>query len=130
MVLEEGPPTFSQLLDVWVRRVTDAEAINATALVGDVMRPMIQEARNLDEPSTRSGTKWDRHISVAEAADRIGMSRRWIYRHADTLSFIRRNGSRTVRCSERALERWMAKRTTLRTSPVGDTFPVTDNREV
>ncbi len=100
---------LAELLADLERRATEAEAIHATAPVKDVIRTLIREVRQLDDVPTRSGTKGDRYISVAEAADRIARSPRWIYAHADTLPFVRRNGGRAVRCSERALERWMAK---------------------
>ena len=98
---------LAELLDDWVRRATEAEAMNAMAPVKDVMRTLIQEARELDDTPTR--TAKDRHISVAAAADRLGMSVRWIYAHANTLPFCHKNGGRAIRVSERALERWMAK---------------------
>ena len=95
----------AELLADLERRATEAEAMNTRAPVKDVIRTLIQEVRELDETPTR--TAKDRHISVAEAADRIGMSKRWIYAHAGTLPFVRKNGGRSVRCSERDLERYM-----------------------
>ncbi len=88
------------------QRATEAEAIHATAPVADVYRKVIGELRERGDTPIRSDTP-DRLMSVAEAASRIAMSRRYIYTHKDQLPFVRHNG-RTVRCSERALERWMA----------------------
>jgi excisionase family DNA binding protein len=55
------------------------------------------------------GGQPERLLTVKEAADRCSTSADWIYRHKDALPFIRRLG-RTVRVSEAALARWMARR--------------------
>ena len=97
---------LAELLDDWARRATEAGEIHATASVEDIMRPMIQEARNLDDTPARSDTS-DRLLYVKETAKRIARSRSWIYANQDTLPFIHKNSGRSIRCSERALERWM-----------------------
>jgi len=53
----------------------------------------------------------DRLVSVAEAAKRTGMSRRWLYLQArkGNLPFARRIG-RAVRFSPAGIERWLAAR--------------------
>jgi len=52
----------------------------------------------------------DRLLSADEAGGRLGVGRRWMYRHADTLPFTRRLSGGTLRFSERGLERWQASR--------------------
>ena len=53
----------------------------------------------------------DKLITVEEAAERIGMTVRWIYGHASELPFVvRLPNSRAVRFSERGLAKWLAKR--------------------
>lgn len=52
----------------------------------------------------------DRLITVSEAAERLGVADRWIYRRTDRLPFIRRLGERTIRCSVRGIERWLEDR--------------------
>src|SRR5262245_24591973 len=59
----------------------------------------------VSKPEHDEGT--DRLLTVDEAAARTCRSRDYLYRHADTLPFIRRIG-RAVRCSEAGLTRWMA----------------------
>jgi excisionase family DNA binding protein len=45
-------------------------------------------------------------VSVEEAAKLMGMSRRWMYEHADELAFARRIG-RSLRFEEAGLREWM-----------------------
>ena len=52
----------------------------------------------------------DRLLTAKEAADRLGVDRRWIYRKADALPFTRRLTPGTLRFSETGLLRWMASR--------------------
>lgn len=52
----------------------------------------------------------DRLLSVKEAADRLGVDRRWLYRRADTLPFAKKIGPGTLRFSEKGLNRWMERR--------------------
>jgi excisionase family DNA binding protein len=48
-------------------------------------------------------------VSAVEAAKRTGMSKRWLYAHADKLPFARRIG-RAVRFSPAAIDRWLSSR--------------------
>ncbi len=50
----------------------------------------------------------DRLISVDEAADRLGVTARWLYRHAPRLPFSRRLSRKALRFSELGLKRWQA----------------------
>ncbi len=47
-------------------------------------------------------------LTAAEAAQRTGMSERWLYAHAGDLPFARRVSARAVRFSACGLERWLA----------------------
>ena len=51
----------------------------------------------------------DRLLTVAEAAKRLGVSKRYIYAHVKHYSFAKRIGPKTLRFSERGLEKWLAK---------------------
>ncbi len=51
----------------------------------------------------------DENVSVEEGARRLGVSDRWIYKHADRLPFVRRIGRRVL-CSSRALAEWNDRR--------------------
>ena len=64
-------------------------------------------ARLLAMPTVGSGrtTGPDENLDVAEAARRLGVSKDWLYRHANGLPFTVRVGRRLV-FSARGLERW------------------------
>jgi excisionase family DNA binding protein len=48
----------------------------------------------------------DRLLTPQEAADRLGVEKRWLYEHADDLPFRRKLGGH-VRYSERGLNQYM-----------------------
>lgn len=50
----------------------------------------------------------DEHVAVEEAARRLGISPKYVYKHADRLPFVRRIGRRVV-CSTRGLQDWSEK---------------------
>lgn len=52
----------------------------------------------------------DRLISVDEAAARLGVTPRWLYRHSGHLPFARRLSRKTLRFSDLGLKRWQATR--------------------
>lgn len=52
----------------------------------------------------------DHLLSADEAAERLGVDRRWIYRHADKLPFTRKLSPGTLRFSAQGLERWKESR--------------------
>jgi hypothetical protein len=49
-------------------------------------------------------------LTVDEAAIRLHRTRRWIYRHAKSLPFVKRLSPRNLVCSERKLSRWLEQR--------------------
>jgi excisionase family DNA binding protein len=57
-------------------------------------------------PPPTSASSPDHLLTADEAAVRLGVSRRWIYRKADELPFTRRLSGGTLRFSARGLERW------------------------
>lgn len=52
----------------------------------------------------------DRLLTPEETAERLGISRRWLYRHSDTLPFTRRLSRKALRFSEAGLRKWQATR--------------------
>lgn len=53
----------------------------------------------------------DNMLTIDEAAVKLRRSRRWIYRNADRLPFVRRLLSgKTLLCSEKELARWLERR--------------------
>jgi hypothetical protein len=57
-----------------------------------------------------SETADDQMLTVDEAAAILRRERRWIYRHAATLPFVRRLSPRSLLCSRKGVERWLAAR--------------------
>jgi predicted DNA-binding transcriptional regulator AlpA len=51
----------------------------------------------------------DRLLEPAEVAQRLGVTIRWLYSHADKLPFTRRLGRKVLRFSELGLKRYMAQ---------------------
>ncbi|MFH1763311.1 MAG: helix-turn-helix domain-containing protein [Gemmatimonadota bacterium] len=52
----------------------------------------------------------DRQLTAQEAADRAGVTRKWIYNHAESLPFVKKLAPRTYRISERGLKRWLERK--------------------
>jgi predicted DNA-binding transcriptional regulator AlpA len=52
----------------------------------------------------------DRLLTVAEAAQKLGLSRDYLYRHAKTFPFTVRIPPRQLRFSLRGIERWIHQR--------------------
>jgi len=50
----------------------------------------------------------DRLLTPEEAASILGQNVRWLYRHANKLSFTRRISRKNLRFSEAGLRRWIA----------------------
>jgi len=62
------------------------------------------------EPAAPAPVEPERFISVKEAAARIGVAPKWLYRRKKTLPFMREVAPGTWRVSVPALDRWMARR--------------------
>jgi excisionase family DNA binding protein len=94
------------------RRAAEAEREGATAPVANVYRLVLEEMQtvaNASGSAVTNGPQTDRLLSASEVARRLGVSRRYVYDHADRFPFTRRLGSGTVRFSECGLERWLAR---------------------
>jgi excisionase family DNA binding protein len=61
-------------------------------------------------PASSSNGKADHLLTALEAAERLGVSKRWIYRKASELPFTRKLSGGTLRFSERGLDRWKESR--------------------
>ena len=78
------------------------------ALVGEIERCKTVALVNLMLGRTQTQHA-DRLLDIAEAASRMGISKDWLYRHANTFPFARRIG-RKVLFSDAGLVRWLANR--------------------
>jgi excisionase family DNA binding protein len=83
-------------------------------ILGDALRAelkeIVREALREDriENATVSATEKDTPLTAEQAAALIGVSRRWLYRHAGKLPFTRRISRKNLRFSEAGLRRWLA----------------------
>lgn len=93
---------------------SDTCAVTLTRL--DLAR-LLGDAVAASEPKARVRAPVDRLLTAEEAGKRLGVGRRWIYRHASTLPFTRRLTGGTLRFSERGLERWIETRKTAPQTP-------------
>lgn len=100
--------TKEEWIDTLEQRARDAEAVGATALIGSVLRVVLQEVETVDGwPTTRVPP--DAMLTLDETAARLNVPKRWLTEHRD-LPFLRGLSRGTVRVSEQALERWLATR--------------------
>jgi predicted DNA-binding transcriptional regulator AlpA len=95
------------------RRLPRETALALLANLSVVQAALV--ARILAEPAPTLGAhpgsaESDRLLTPEETAQRLGQTRRWLYRHAETLPFARRLSRKALRFSERGLERWLAAR--------------------
>lgn len=65
------------------------------------------------EPSTNGNDgpkEADQMLTVKDVAKRLSVDPDWLYRRSDSLPFARKLSDRTLRFSERGLERWLETR--------------------
>lgn len=91
-------------------RVHELPATVAQELLGRLAGLLELLRLRLLQPPPPSGPETDRLLTVEEAAERLGVSPRWLYRHAGRLPFARRLSRKALRFSEVGLRRWQAAR--------------------
>jgi excisionase family DNA binding protein len=52
----------------------------------------------------------DRLLTTDQVAERLGVTRNWLYRHATQLPFVRKLSRKALRFSEEGLHRYLAKK--------------------
>lgn len=86
--------------------LSELEAVRVH-LWGRLMKPAIPQG---PEDGHRKPKNEDRLLTPAEAAEILGVNRKWMYNHADTLPFTHRLSPRCLRFSESGLRGWMETR--------------------
>lgn len=76
------------------------------ALLTAASRPSTVVPRESERPNE------DRMLDVEEAAALLGVTKRWLYRHAKQLPFTRPISPKILRFSEAGIRRWLASRRT------------------
>lgn len=84
------------------------EAAVLLAQVAAVQASLAARVASAAQPAAARRQQADRLISVDEAAARLGVTPRWLYRHSVHLPFARRLSRKTLRFSDLGLERWQA----------------------
>jgi len=76
----------------------------------ELMREVLREEGLTSASGVRTVTDTDNLLTAEQAAQIIGVKRRWIYRHSAKLPFTRRISRKNFRFSEASLRRWIAAR--------------------
>jgi len=106
------------LLEDLERWRTQAQRVEATAPVAAVLAAVLADLRTAvpacDAPPSVPRLATDDAeaglLSPQQAAERLGVSVRWLYRHASSLPFVRRLTRRSLRFDPTGLMRWVASR--------------------
>ena len=85
------------------------ELIGACAALQAALHLRLQAGAVQATPAPAT-TGADTLLTAQQAAERLGVSRRWMYRHADSLPFTRKLSGGTLRFSSKGLERWQERR--------------------
>jgi len=111
-----GTPAAMPTLDELASDPTRATTLPASALQGLLCRCLTVQAAlfgalvaTAAQASTGPTTEPDRLLDVAAAAERLGVSRDWLYHHARQLPFTVRQG-RLLRFSSHGIERYIRTR--------------------
>lgn len=94
-----------------VSRETALALLSHVALIQAalVARLLAAQAENAGA-DTPSPDPPERLLTPEEAAARLGVTRRYLYRHAKALPFARRLSRKTLRFDARGLAKWLAAR--------------------
>ena len=104
--------TLAELRARLETRAIEADAMRATAPVGDTLRWLLAElgAVNSNGPALRVPPLEDRLLTVVEAAPQLGVKPRWLYAHADDFPFTVRLPGRRLRFRTAGLAAWLERR--------------------
>ena len=91
-----------------VQQLGIEEAAVMLAQVAAIQASLAARVAAAAQPGPVKRAEDDRLISVDEAAGRLGVTPRWLYRHAPRLPFSRRLSRKALRFSELGLKRWQA----------------------
>lgn len=67
-------------------------------------------SRLLTGEKPQPGIDGDRLLTAADAAQKLGATKDWLYRHANTLPFAVRVGKKHLRFSEAGMDRYIRQR--------------------
>jgi hypothetical protein len=82
-----------------------AELLAESTTVSALLAARLASSAREPASSPKEGDDW---ISIDEAAQRLGKTRRWIFKNARTLPFTRRVSKKTLLCSSKGIEKWLS----------------------
>lgn len=85
-----------QDLQVVLQAVTETSVEDLPALLGELEQVRYTAIARLMGPASPSPREHDHLVAVEEAANRLGISTDYLYRHADEYPFTRRMGGRLL----------------------------------
>jgi len=104
-------PTIEELITdpQRVNTLSPTEAMNVLVRISSIQICLVAKAAS--NGTEKKETKpIDRLIDVKEAGERLGCSKDWLYRHADTLPFTKRLTPHALRFSEAGIEKYIKNR--------------------
>src|SRR5437773_3359398 len=104
--------TLAELRARLETRAIEADAMRATAPVGDTVRLVLAELAAVNGPSNGTGRAPARDVllTVPDAAARLAVAPRWLYTHADDFPFTVRLPGRRLRFRAAGLAAWLERR--------------------
>ena len=117
--VEDGaldPSRAQQLLADLVEQVNDLPPEEVRRLLVRISAVLVAVAARTDTSTTdgpagspEESNAADRLLTVAEAAQRLGTTERWLYSNHHRLPFARKLSRKALRFSEKGLERWLER---------------------
>ncbi len=103
---------LTSLIAAYERRAEEADRVNASAPLGPLYRAMLEELRALTEARGEPSPVevGDRLLAVAEAAELLGVTPQWLYRHAKALPFTCSLSRKCLRFSRAGILHWLKTR--------------------
>jgi predicted DNA-binding transcriptional regulator AlpA len=102
--------TLSEVLATYRRRAVEAASVGATAPVAAIYDAVLADLAPLCNGNGHAKPAPGRLLTVREAASLLGVTPRWLYRHAPTLPFAKRLGPKTLRFDSDGLAKWTGRR--------------------
>ena len=109
---------LADLIATLEEAISEVPPQEAPRLLGDLERlKAALWTRMMSTPAARDGLSGttgaagdDQLLTVNEAAQKLGVSRDWLYRHSQKLAFTVRVGKRHLRFSLRGIEKYISQR--------------------
>lgn len=93
-----------------VATLTPSEAASALFELGALRAALTARARDELQQATATQPDPERLLNPAQAAERLGVTLRWLYRNAKRLPFTRKLTGRTLRFHEQGLAKYIRDR--------------------